>query len=258
MIFAGTRVADGDGWGVVIETGNDCQIYRINRELRKKTTRVQRMITRVCLVNLYMMLFLALFASLVIYYKMETSTSAATPTPTLSMSMSTSTLPLGGPAPPTWTRLWPLLRRMILLFNTMVPLSLQFFFEMASLILSRHRVVVNRNGTLAFQADPRHIVSDKTGTMTTNRLELHGIYEHRWERANATTLATHTLLASCSRGHSRGFDRCRSISIRIIKILIRAAKWKMRQPQPARCHPSQSQRRNVAFAASARATTEWQ
>lgn len=149
VVYAGTRVVDGDAWGLVIETGNDCQIYRVDRRRAAR-----RKSTAVCMFNLYSMLFLAAFASLVAYHKTHDAG-----------------------APLSWRQLWPIWRKMILLLNTTVPLSLQFFFEAASVLLSRRMeqsvgVQVNRNGVVAFQSEPQHIVSDKTGTLTRNELTL--------------------------------------------------------------------------------------
>jgi len=73
--------------------------------------------------------------------------------------------------------LWRSIRQTILLLNTMVPLSIQFFCDTASTILSKiiskkSNVEINRNGTTAFHYNPTHIVSDKTGTITTGQLDL--------------------------------------------------------------------------------------
>lgn len=231
MVFAGTRVVDGEAWAVVLETGNDCQIYRINRSLRRKITRVQQKVTRVCLLNLYLMLFIALFTSLVIYYKSEHETHIL-----------------------TWRQLWPVLRKMILLFNTMIPLSLQLFFERASSTLSSRiardlDVCVNRNGSMAFQSDPVHIVSDKTGTMTTNRTELRNVLA--WDE-NASDVVClfraldthphHMLLDSpLTDAAARGVLSCTGIAIasdgtmlnndvleyHLIQSLVVARQWKL-------------------------------
>ena len=57
----------------------------------------------------------------------------------------------------------------LLLFNTIIPLSLQFFFNMCSLVISKRiekicDVKINSNGIRCFQTTPKYIVTDKTGT----------------------------------------------------------------------------------------------
>jgi len=156
MIFRGTKIIDGDTFGIVIETGNDCQIYRIDNNSKKDSSNIQKNIINICITNLYFMLILASFTGIIIYSKniMEQY---------------------------SYKKLLSIIRKMIILFNTMVPLSLQFFFSIGSGILSKriankNKITVNRNGIMAFQTDPHFIVSDKTGTITTNELDIANIF----------------------------------------------------------------------------------
>lgn len=156
MVYRGTKIIDGNVFGIIIETGNDCQIFRIDNNVQKSKTSIQNRIIDICLTNLYFMLLISSFASIIIYSK--------------SISEGYS-----------YQRLWRIVRKMILLFNTMVPLSLQFFFNTASVILSKriekkNNVIINRNGVTSFQINPEYIVSDKTGTITTNQMDVVGVY----------------------------------------------------------------------------------
>ena len=61
-----------------------------------------------------------------------------------------------------YRELWNFIRHIILLLNTMIPLSLQFFFITASRNYSRrleslHQVTVNSNGLTALQINPDYI-----------------------------------------------------------------------------------------------------
>ena len=133
--------------GLVIEVGNDCQIYRVNQQHHCLPTGLQREITATCLNNFFWMLVLACATGLVV--------------------QSVHQIPL-----------FTAIRKTVLLLNTMVPLSLQFFFNIGSGIMSKRieqrlpGVQVNRNGLMAFQHQPQCVVTDKTGTVTTNQLEV--------------------------------------------------------------------------------------
>ena len=156
MIFRGTKIVDGTIFGIVIETGNDCQIYNINNNIQKSKTEIQKKIIDICMMNLYLLLVMASVTSIILYSKTANTSRA-------------------------YKKLWLHIRQMILLFNTMIPLSLQFFFTISSQILSHrisksNKVTINRNGIMAFQVNPDYIVSDKTGTITTNELEISNIY----------------------------------------------------------------------------------
>ena len=125
IAFRGTKVIDGEAFGIVIETGNDCQVYRIHHNTKKTTSGLQKTILDVCLHNLYLMLLMVSFTSVIIYSKQV-------------------------------DLLWPIIRKMIILFNTMIPLSLQFFFTAGSGVLSQtahnHQATINRSGLMAFKS----------------------------------------------------------------------------------------------------------
>src|SRR5207249_4421445 len=40
----------------------------------------------------------------------------------------------------------------------------------------KNKITINRDGTMAFQINPHFIVSDKTGTITTNKIDIMAIY----------------------------------------------------------------------------------
>src|SRR4051812_11754330 len=58
ILFRNTKIIDGTAFGLVIETGNDCEIYRINNNISKRQTDIQRKIVNICLTNLFIMLVL--------------------------------------------------------------------------------------------------------------------------------------------------------------------------------------------------------
>ncbi len=173
MIFRGTQIVDQIAIGVVIETGNDCQIYRLNHDHYKRPTQIQQLIARILLLNLYLMLLLSSVTAVLIYAKS----------------------PIEGYS---WLQLIKIVRKMILLFNAMVPLSLPFFFTVGSQIISKrienkHQVTINRRGLMAFQVDPKYIVSDKTGTLTTGQMDLAAIIHNQTNLMSPTTNSNHIL-----------------------------------------------------------------
>jgi magnesium-transporting ATPase (P-type) len=181
MIFRGTKIIDGDAYGMVIETGNDCKIYRIDNTIIKDKTNIQKKIMNICLTNLYLMLLITSVTSIIIFHK--------------SMNEGYS-----------YKRLWKIIRKMVLLFNTMVPLSMQFFFNTAAGIISKRianksNIHINRNGINAFQINPHFIVSDKTGTITTNETEIENIYQKDYKQSQ-TQLLLNVLACSEVQSHS--------------------------------------------------------
>lgn len=153
IAFCGTKVEDGNMIGIVLETGNDCAIYRNDNSVRKSKTSIQKMTDNTILSNLKLLLLFAAILSFVILY-----------TEMLAKK-----------------HFWYYLIQMILLFNMIVPLSLPFFSHHGAGILSRRianllNVKINSHGRYVFHYDPDEIVSDKTGTLTTNVLELIDIF----------------------------------------------------------------------------------
>jgi magnesium-transporting ATPase (P-type) len=155
MVFRGTDLVDKEAYGIVVEAGNDCAIYRLKHDRSRPPTAIQKRTDRVCITNLYLMLLLSSCTALMIYDEREEKSRKS-----------------------AWV-VWALLRKMLLLFNTLVPLSHQLFFSEASRLLSRRieraipGVTINRGGLMAFQNDnARWIVSDKTGTVTTDCQDL--------------------------------------------------------------------------------------
>ncbi len=154
VLFRGTHTQiqqeDTSLFGLVIETGNDCHIYRMKHTRERGQTKLQKTIVQHCFWNLYLMLLLDCFTGLIVFADSDGLTY------------------------------WQAIRRMIIFFNTFVPLSLQFFFEHGSRILSRcledeHHVKINRHGTMSFQVDPKFVVTDKTGTLTTGKMTFQGV-----------------------------------------------------------------------------------
>jgi magnesium-transporting ATPase (P-type) len=149
MVFCGMKIIDGSMIGVVIETGNDCAIYRIDNSVRKAKTAIQAKTDEIIVFNSKILFLFAIIFSFVIIYKEMLSKK----------------------------HFWDYFFIMILLFNMLVPQSLQFFFQKASKMLSdrisqKHNLRINQHGYYSFQINPEEIVSDKTGTLTTNTLEL--------------------------------------------------------------------------------------
>ncbi len=154
IIFRNTKIIDCglEGvTGIVIEVGNDCQIFRLDYDNRVKITKVEEKISKMCLYNLLLLLILTILCGTIILHKQNNQNIIQT---TISI---------------------------ILLFNTMIPLSLQFFYNTASTIISKRlekEFGIQINNSRAFQNKPYFIVSDKTGTLTSNKIELHEIWHN--------------------------------------------------------------------------------
>ncbi len=158
MLFRGTKIVDipDKAFGIVIESGNDCQMFCIDNKIQTQKTHIQKKIINICITNLYILLLIASLCAIIIYSKSITYEYS-------------------------YKRLWSIIRKMILLFNTMIPFSLLLFFNTSSKIISnriakQNNVIINRNGITSFQFNPQYIVSDKTGTITTGKLSLSHMY----------------------------------------------------------------------------------
>lgn len=166
IIFRNTHIIDCslEGvTGIVIEVGNDCQIFRLDYEKELKITKVEEKINKMCLYNLGLLLLLTILCGTIILHKQNNQNIIQT---TISI---------------------------ILLFNTMIPLSLQFFYNTASTIISKRlekEFGIQINNHRAFQNKPYFVVSDKTGTLTSNKIELHEI----WHNGQNITIMENTNL----------------------------------------------------------------
>jgi magnesium-transporting ATPase (P-type) len=158
MIFRGTKIVNQSGFGIVIETGNDCKILRIDNDRQKKLPKAQSRMRHMLLLGLYLMLLLSSLTGVLIYSRSPDG------------SYSTA-------------RLYDIVLRLIVRFNAMVPISLPIFFITAAGIIAKligrdNAVVINNSAVTCFQVDPHYIVSDKTGTITTEKLECKAIIQN--------------------------------------------------------------------------------
>ena len=153
MLFRGTTpYITTQAYGMIIETGNDCQIYRLNYDMNKRPTGLHRQITEMCTFNLKILAMLSITIGFILYEQSSGQTSL------IKNAVS-----------------------VILLGNTLIPLSLQFFSNLACIIITKRiskelNVRFNTGGLQSFQHNPVHVVTDKTGTLTTGQLSLDGIY----------------------------------------------------------------------------------
>lgn len=187
IVFAGTRlVSGGEAAAVALETGNDCAMFRADPQLHKPPTPLQRRLARLSLVCAYLLLLLATTGALIIHHSSPLPAPPAAPARSSSeesgwLAMVARVLAALGWRLTVGLRaaraLWPLSRRIALMIRAMVPLSLGFVFDTAAGLLTRRiarrvGVVFRPHGTHALEAAPHCIVTDKTGTLTTNRVAL--------------------------------------------------------------------------------------
>lgn len=186
IIFRGTKLIDGEAFGIAIEVGNDCQIFRLDYNIKKKLSPTQKLINKICTKNLYILITIASIGCVIVMDKLSQDFSIKTMTKNLGI--------------------------FILLLNTMIPLSLQLFYNVASANISKnientHKVKINSSGIRSFQFDPHFIVSDKTGTLTTNNVRLAEYWHNnnlvdnthmRFDITNSDKLELLINLISCS------------------------------------------------------------
>ena len=142
VVFRGTRIVDRVAIGRVIRTGNDCEMYRTSHHVQKPPNGIQNKIMLVSICNLYLLLLLSTIGSLTVYYYEEQKIS-----------------------------LWQCWKGLILLLNTIIPLSLYFCYRSASWILAKKlerqfNIKIQPHGTCSFQNQINSICTDKTGTLS--------------------------------------------------------------------------------------------
>ena len=155
IVFRGTKIIDGTIFGIPVEVGNDCQIFRLDYNINKKDTCTQKLIYNICIKNLCILVFIASIIAVILKDKMDMVFNVKTIIQNLTI--------------------------IILLLNTMIPLSLQLFYNVSSANISsalskKHNVKINSHGIRCFQYEPHFIVTDKTGTLTTNEIKLINTY----------------------------------------------------------------------------------
>jgi magnesium-transporting ATPase (P-type) len=152
-VYRGTSIIKGCGFGKVVAVGNDCQMYQRSHDIQKPPTKVQKHITFVCMVNLYLLLLISTLTAIVLYQQNPPNVD-----------------PLR-----RFTVFWRHFKKMLLLLNTVIPLGLQLSFNAASTLLSHQisrvcQVNIRAQGLCSFQNEITHVCSDKTGTLTLNEL----------------------------------------------------------------------------------------
>lgn len=159
MVFRGTTVVRGTATGVVRAIGNDCRMYRINMSSKQAATPMQQTINEIFKVNALVLFSLSVIIGFILYEKNQTKGTKG---------LVASIVSVG------------------LLINTVIPLSLQFFYNAACMQISKQieqlDIKINAKGIQSFQHNPVHIVSDKTGTLTTGEMKLAAVLELQQQR----------------------------------------------------------------------------
>lgn len=143
IIYRGTTIIDGKANGTVVTIGLECKIYNLDYTIKKNKSYLENTLYQICINNIYLLLSISLGFSAYIYYIYNCNKFLD----------------------------------IILLFNTLIPLSLQFFLNFSSKIISNRiekklNVQINSNGIKTFLFEPKFIVTDKTGTLTINKIDL--------------------------------------------------------------------------------------
>lgn len=146
IIYRGTILVDGKLRGKAIAVGNDCCIYNINHRNNKIKTKLYIKIMDIIFNNLYYLLILSAL--------------------TAGFGKSNEFLSI--------------FKNTTLLLNTIVPLSLQSFYNTATYLFSKNisnknDIIINSHGIYSFHNIPKYIVTDKTGTITKNSLKIEQI-----------------------------------------------------------------------------------
>ncbi|ARF08724.1 soluble P-type ATPase [Catovirus CTV1] len=147
IVFRGTKMLDGKLKGLVVEIGNDCMIYNIDNRVLKDKTWLYKKVNNITFNNLYYLLIISAFIAGALKYVYPQR------------------------------KFIFLVKTTVLLLNTVVPLSLQSFYNACTWILSRkiqteNNVTINSHGINCFENNPKYVVTDKTGTITKNQLKL--------------------------------------------------------------------------------------
>ena len=142
VVFRGTEIVDRTAVGLVIRTGNDCEMYRTSQSVKKPPSGIQKKITLVSICNLYLLLLLSTIGALTVYYYENQTLS-----------------------------FWKYLKQLLLLLNTIIPLSLYFCYHSASWILAKRlerelKISIRPHGMCTFQNQINSVASDKTNTIT--------------------------------------------------------------------------------------------
>ena len=147
-LMADTTVVSGRGAvAMVVTIGNDCVMRRSQWAWRRPTP-LQSNLEAVFTFNLYVLVLCSGLLALIIHSNFDE-------------------------APP----LWSCFLQVAVFLNTIIPYSHRFYSRdsaerLAKRVAEKHGVSISSKGVMAIQSMPNCIVSDKTGTLTTNVTEL--------------------------------------------------------------------------------------